>query len=268
MILKTLYFSILLFSVSACDLIDYHPYDGRLNNDTETDINNKNISKIEFLCKNKDTIRFVMISDTQRSYDETTDFVNHFNKMDSIDFIIHGGDISDFGLKREYEWAHHILSKLRVPYVTLIGNHDIIGNGKLVYREMYGDDNFSFIAGNTKFICLNTNALEYEDSNTLPDFEFIDKALSDTTSYNQSVVAMHAPPGNEQFNNSKKDVFQDRIKKFKSLQFCIFGHEHNVKTNDYFGDGILYYGCTSIKKRGYLLFTLTTNNYTYEVHEF
>ena len=86
--------------LSACDLIDYHPYDGRLTI-SEHDINGHNIPLIEAATKDKDTIRFVLMGDTQRSYDETEDFVKHINtKKDSIDFIIHGGDYTEFGMKK------------------------------------------------------------------------------------------------------------------------------------------------------------------------
>ena len=41
--------------LSACDLIDYHPYDGRLTI-SERDINGHNIPLIEAATKDKDTI--------------------------------------------------------------------------------------------------------------------------------------------------------------------------------------------------------------------
>lgn len=261
-------FSFLLFFVS-CDLIDYHPYDGKLSSGTETNINKKNIEKIESLCKNKDTIRFIMISDTQRSYDETEDFVKLFNRqINNVDFIIHGGDIADFGLTREFEWAHRILSKLKVPYIALIGNHDIIGNGELVFRKMYGTDNFSFIAGDIKFLCLNTNAIEYDYSKPIPDFNFIREEIEDSTLFKRTIVAMHAPPGNEQFNNNVKNIFHKIINLAPSLQFCLHGHEHNFKVRDLFKDGMLYFGCTTIAKRGFYIFTLTPDGYTYEEVKF
>ena len=33
--------------LTACDLIDYHPYDGRLDSDTSREINPTNIERIE-----------------------------------------------------------------------------------------------------------------------------------------------------------------------------------------------------------------------------
>ena len=250
--------------LSACDLIDYHPYDGRLTI-SERDINGHNIPLIEAATKDKDTIRFVLMGDTQRSYDETEDFVKHINtKKDSIDFIIHGGDYTEFGMKKEYEWAVDILSKLDIPYVGLIGNHDVIGNGDQVFNKLFGEENFSFIVRD-----INTNAIEYDYSHPVPDFSFLKEELQDSTRhYNRTVVAMHARPGSEQFDNNVKDVFQLYIREFPSLLFCLNAHNHQLQVEDLFDDGIIYYGCSNIAKRNYLLFTLTPDNYTYEVIDF
>jgi len=250
--------------LTACELIDYHPYDGRIDADSE--VNKKNITRIESLCNQKDTVRFAFMGDSQRSYDETEDFVKKINQRNDIDFVIHGGDLADFGMSKEFEWMYEILSKLNPPYVALIGNHDIIGNGESAYKSIYGDLNFSFIAGDTKFVCLNTNAIEYDYSVPVPDFNFIKSELEDTASvYNRTIVVMHAPPGNEQFNNNVKDIFQEYIKRFPSLQFCLHAHTHSVSINDFFDDGILYYGCSSMAKRSYLVFTMLPDGYTYEV---
>lgn len=254
--------------LSACSLIDFHPYDGRIDSSIETNINATNIGRIESVCRHKDTLRFILTGDTQRFYDETLDFVNHVNGLEGIDFIIHGGDYSDFGVTKEFEWAVSILSKLKIPYVGLIGNHDVIGNGDKVYQEIFGDENFSFIAGDTKFVCLNTNALEYDYSHPVPDFSFIKSELEDTSDYRRTIVVMHAPPGNEQFDNNVKDVFQLYIKQFPELLFCLHAHTHNFSAQDLFGDGIIYYGCSNIAKRNYILFTLTPDQYSYEVIDF
>lgn len=149
--------------VSGCDLIDYHPYDVDIKG--ERDINAKNIQKIEAKCLGKSTIRFIAMGDSQRWYDETVDFVNAVNKRDDIDFVVHGGDFSDFGLTDEFLWQRDIMNKLKVPYVGLIGNHDCLGTGEDAFRQIFGDTNFSFIAGGVKFVCLNTNAMEYDYSN-------------------------------------------------------------------------------------------------------
>lgn len=274
MIRKYIYLLFVIL-ITACDLIDYHPYDGRISDNYDKDINATNISKIEKACSNKDTIRFVYTGDTQRYYDETEDFVKHVNQLDSVDFVLHGGDLTDFGIKKEYIWQHNILSGLKVPYVALVGNHDIIGNGDLIYEDLYGSENFVFRVGSSskggsiRFICLNTNALEYDYSTAVPNFSFIKDQLANTTEEDKSTIfVMHVSPGSEQFNNNVADIFQEKIREFPSPLFCLHAHDHNFAARDLFSDGIIYYCCNSIEKRNYLLFTLTPDSYSYEIIKF
>ena len=250
--------------ITGCDMLEYHPYDVDVN---YRNINAENIEKIEARCEGKESIRFVWMGDTQRWYDETEDFVAHVNRRNDIDFVMHGGDISDFGMGREFDWVHKIMRKLRVPYVALIGNHDILGNGLDVFEAMYGPVNFSFIAGKTKIVCLNTNALEFDYSEPVPDFEFIRKEFSDTETrdYDNTVVTMHANPFGDQFNNNAAYPFQAYITRFKDLRFCLHAHTHSFSVNDYFEDGIIYYGCDAMKKRSYIVFTVTPDDYEYEL---
>lgn len=144
----------------------------------------------------------------------------------------------------------------------------MIGNGDKVFEEIFGADNFSFIASDVKFVCLNTNAIEYDYSHPVPDFGFIKQEIADSTRNRRTIVVMHAPPGNEQFDNNVKDIFHLYIKTFPSLMCCLHAHNHNVSANDLFDDGIIYYGCPNIAKRQYLRFTITPEDYSYEVASF
>lgn len=258
----------LSFIFQGCDMIEYHPYDGRVSG--ERDINNKNIARIEKACKGKTAIRFAVISDTQRWYDETEDAVKALNKRNDIDFVIHAGDVSDFGLTKEFIWMRDRLNELNTPYVVILGNHDCLANGMDVFHTVFGEVNLSFLAGNTKFVCLNTNALEFDYSHPVPDFEFILNELNDEREeYQKTVMAMHVRPYNEQFNNNIAPVFQHYIKQFRDLQFCINGHDHQLQVEELFDDGVIYYGCPNIAKKKYLAFTINADDtYDYEVVEF
>lgn len=261
------WFVVVIFFFEACNMVEYHPYDVRLSG--ETGINAKNIALIESACTGKDTIRFILMGDTQRYYDETEDFVNHVNGRDDVDFVIHGGDVSDFGLTREFLWIRDIMNKLTVPYVTLLGNHDVLGNGYDVFVQVFGEVNFSFMAGTTRFLCLNTNALEFDYSHPIPDFEYIYSLLMDTlTGVTRTVPVMHVEPGDIEFNNNVSRVFHELMKRFPGMQFCLHAHNHCLMTEDLFGDGIMYYGCSYMKDRNYLLFTLTPDSYAYEVVDY
>ena len=150
--------------LSACDKVfDVHPYDVRVKG--EKGMNAKQAALIEKATLGKDTIRFAFISDTHQWFDETKAEIRDINRRkDSIDFVVHGGDITDFGGTREFEWSRDLLKGLSVPFVTLLGNHDCLGTGNQSYEVIFGDPDFSFIAGGVKFVCLNTNAIEYDYS--------------------------------------------------------------------------------------------------------
>lgn len=258
----------LLILLTGCDYLESHPYDVHIIG--ETNINAKNIARITKKCKGKKTIRFVMMGDSQRFFDDTRDFVNNLNKRNDIDFVIHGGDISDFGLTKEFMQQRDLLNKLKVPYVVVIGNHDYLGTGEEAFSKIFGEENYSFIAGNTKFLCLNTNALDNDYSKPIPDFNFIDNELNkNNLEYEQTVFTMHVPPYSNIFNNNVAVFFEYYVKHFKNTLFCTNAHEHCLKIRDIFNDGIMYYGCDTIGHRSYILFTIHDNQtYEYEIIKF
>lgn len=263
--IRTLVFATASILLSACDVFDYHPYDTRVSG--EHDINAKNAARIEAAMAGRDSVRFALISDTQRWYDETRAAVKSINARGDVDFVIHCGDISDFGMTKEFELQRDILSRLHMPYVVLLGNHDCLGSGADVYRWMFGSPDFSFDAGDAHFVCLNTNAFEYDYSTAVPDFTFLKNDREAVRSgIRRTVVAMHAMPTSEQFNNNVAEVFQYQIKKYPGLAFCLCGHGHTMQEFDLFDDGTLYYECNAAKKRQYRIFTLTKDGgYTHEI---
>lgn len=253
--------------ISGCEMFDVQPYDGDIKG--KRDINPRNIQRIEEETQDKDTIRYALISDSQRWYDELDDFVDFANKRNDLDFIIHAGDLTDFGVTKEFLLQRDILEGLHRPYVALIGNHDVLANGDDIFRIVFGPLNFSFITGRTKFVCLNTNALESDYSNPIPDFSFIQAERdADRDKFDKTVFVMHAKPTSEQFNNNVKDVFQYSIKLYPNLLYANHGHDHRYQNEDIFHDGITYYGTPNIGKRQFLLFTITKNSYSHEIISF
>lgn len=67
--MKRLAIALLAAATATACQVDYHPYDTRI--DGECGINAKNIARIEASTAGKSAIRFAVISDTQRWYDET-----------------------------------------------------------------------------------------------------------------------------------------------------------------------------------------------------
>lgn len=253
--------------LTACEWFDYHPYCVDISG--ETHINAKNISKIEELTKGRTSIRFALISDTQRWYDETEEMVADINSRDSIDFVVHAGDLTDFGANKEFLWQRDILQGLRVPYVAIIGNHDCLATGRQTFMRVWGDLNFAFTAGDVRFVCLNTNALEFDYSSPVPDMNFIAGEIDNFPDVcSRAIVAEHCRPFDDEFNNNMARYYHEVVKMLPGLMFTISGHCHSLKQDDLFGDGYMYYTTTCAEDRKYLIFNIKEDGYTYEVATF
>ena len=172
---------------------DIHPYD--VVSDGDREINKRQIDSIQAKFSNSTTLRIAFISDTHLWLADAKDQVADINRRGNIDFVVHLGDLTDTATEKEFEWSHDILKGLHCPYVALIGNHDFLGTGNQIYRKMYGKMDFSFIAGRVKFVCLNTNATEYDYLAAVPNFDFMEEEFTtDTDRFDRIVMLMHAAP--------------------------------------------------------------------------
>lgn len=252
----------LLFA-SCNDVFQTHPYD--VNIGDKTNINAKNIAKIETSFADKDTLRVAFISDTHLWHTDARDEVADINRRADIDFVVHCGDLTDTGTTLEFQWSRDILSGLRLPCVALVGNHDFLGTGNQTYGVMYGKMDFSFIAARVKFVCLNTNATEYDYMAAIPNFDFMEEEFTkDSTRFDRTIVVMHAPPYSDQFNNNVCKAFRRYLDFFPGLICCVYGHNHNDKVDNIYGDGLLFYGIDCAKHRNYRIFTITKDGYEVE----
>ncbi len=274
-------------TMCACENFESHPYSVRLP--APVGIHERNIPQIQAKADADGSFSFAFLTDTQGSYDDMRDALDRICSRGDIDFIVHGGDQTDFGLPKEFLWCRDLFECTGIPYIMVLGNHDCVGNGDDTFRYIYGEPNFSFNIGHTHFICLNTVALEYDYSRPVPDLGFIesDAALvaelnaNKPDSITHTIVAMHSRPYDDQFNNNVAKPFGYYLQNFpgmmqnddetdgiKNKAFCINGHNHSLAITDIFENGILYYQAPNIAKRMFMVFTVTKDGYTYDAIEF
>ncbi len=257
---------ILFIFFVSCNALDIHPYDCDIKG--RRDINADNMGMISSALDTCTSFSFAFISDTQRWYDETEDAVMDINRR-NVDFVIHGGDLTDFGATKEFLWQRDILCGLKVPWVALIGNHDCLGSGEQAFNAIFGKQNFYFKAGNVLFVCMNTNALDFDYDTPVPDFTFMSNLLKNIPEgVERTVFVMHARPFADGFNNNVAQVFDHYTREFPNVQFYLFGHEHRMMVKDLFDTGLIYYGVSNIEKKQYYIFTVNKDGYEYEVVEF
>ena len=91
--LIVMFFTTALLLPSCDTVFDIHPYDTRITG--ATNINQDNIAAIEKLCAGRDTVRIAFISDSHQWYNDLEAEIDDINRRDSIDFVVHLGDITD-----------------------------------------------------------------------------------------------------------------------------------------------------------------------------
>lgn len=259
--LSGIYVLVLAF-FSACDVFEYSPNQIILDDD-EKNLNNKNIALLQSKPA-KDTLKFILMGDTQRFYEESDAFVKSANNIVDLDFVIHAGDISDFGLSQEFIWVNDIMSKLNAPYITVIGNHDLIANGTKVYRQMFGPLNFSFIYSGIKFIFYDSNSREYNFDGSVPDLNWIGRELADTASYDWAIPVAHIPPYSIDTDLTMEEDFVNLLASNGRVNLSLHGHEHSFSIGEKYDNGITYVVATSVGKRGYALITTFNGDFTIE----
>ncbi|WP_460880726.1 metallophosphoesterase family protein [Pontibacter rugosus] len=169
--------------------------------------------------------------------------------------------MTDFGLTKEFRLVHEDFKTLKVPYVAVVGNHDAINNGKEVFKAMYGDYDISFTVGNSKFILLNTNYLEFNKK--APDLEWLEGELKASQNYENIFVVSHIPPTNKEFGEEKGVRYSELLKQYNAT-FSLHGHNHNYRYQFPYGEQVPYMETAATLKLEYILFTVIGDQVSFE----
>ena len=244
-------------------MFDYSPYVIDFD-EKDRNINNKNIAKIEAQNNTDETIRIAFTADTHRDSDELDEFVtlvNQMNQSKPVDFVIHLGDFADFGLPKQYLWANSYLAKLDMPYVVVLGNHDLIGNGSDSYHEMFGGFNTSFVYDSIKFISINTNSREFEYDGTVPNINWLEEQLKPSDDFSKAVVMFHVPPMDVDFDDKLENSFIASLSKYNNVILAVHGHLHHYDIYTPYDNGITFLNAYAIENDKYNVVELANDTF-------
>lgn len=169
--------------------------------------------------------KIAVLSDTHDYYDELARQIGFINRRSSeFAFVVITGDLTNLGLLREYEKSYELLSKLKVPYFVVPGNHDLLSNGDIIFHKMFGSADFSFRFKQTKFVFINNN--NWETLGKAPNLSFLESALS-VPGAAHTLLFQHVSPGDKaRWTLEEKQEFQ-AITDAGSVDVIFNGHDHN-----------------------------------------
>lgn len=198
-------------------------------------------------------IKFVQLTDLHVSVGNDNDFllqdiVKEINNSD-FEFAVVTGDLTNRGADDELKQVHSILSKLKIPYYVISGNHETnwSESAGLTYKKIFGEDRFVFSKGDYVFIgfpCgpymkMGDGFVKHED------VLWLDKTLKESLKNNNKKVLnfAHYPLDNSVSNY--KEVLSVLEKYPTVATFC--GHGHTLKKYDFSGlSGIMGTSITSL----------------------
>jgi Icc protein len=250
----------LVFVFATCDhLFEFSVYEANVKtNQQNTTV--KNLKLLEHIPVNSKEFKFAFISDVHFFYDQLSTVIDDINKRDDIKFVLFGGDIADQALLREYEIFHDIMSKLKKPYLTVIGNHDYNINGGIIYKKMFGDYNYSFEFNNNKFVLFDD--IVWESDKEL-DFDWLTSELKGNTSFNQVFVIAHIPPYGDQFDDELEQKYRSIMAENK-VPLSIHGHTHSY----FYEEGeVSYLTAPAVKEKAYNLVSVKDKGFSVELIE-
>lgn len=219
-------------------------------------------------------MRFIHISDSHLG--KTAEFIyNGFNSYRhlekaieainslpfSVDFVLHSGDVAEYGSSEEYALARRLLERLRFPVRYAVGNHD---NGMLLQNALLGIESpagrydQAFMVAGVQVIILDTNN-GFVPNGTLTERQLADLRALCTPEGAPLIIALHHPPvpldtpwaqegwasfGFRSMLLNEGEAFRAAIAPARErLRGVFFGHMH--RTFQVQRDGILYYGAPS-----------------------
>lgn len=240
-------FICMIFTLISCNKFELNPVQIK-NTDSPTNLNAKNIEELlSEESASDDTVTFLFTGDSQRFYDRLDDLVKKANQFTNIDFLLLDGDISDFGLLQEFLWINERLEKLKIPYISIIGNHDLTSRGSDVYTEMFGPKNFSFTYKKYKFLCHDDNSRDYNFSGIVPHLDWLSEQLNDTTA-DWFVGASHIPPWSVDFDQKLVNDYMNLFGSNSKFILSLHGHHVDPSERYYNNDAVLYINSSGVQK--------------------
>lgn len=225
-----------LFSAgsSGCkDVFEYSPYENRLE-EKYLNTNRKNLerlSKLESQFMHQKRIKVALTADNHAWYDDLGYAVDAVNSIPEVDFLLHAGDLTDWGLEKEYEFAYRQLKRLNMPFLTVVGNHDYLAFGADIYKDMFGkmDYVYSLTTNEMRIKFIFWNNIVWERRNNPPNFDWLENNLQSRENYDYVFVICHIPPYTDQFlDNGLQEKYVKLMDEYK-VDLSIHGHNHNYE---------------------------------------
>ncbi len=149
----------------------------------------------------KEDYCFAVMGDNRDGEGVFEKILKDIEKKDYL-FAINNGDLVSYGFRYQFREYVDMIKHLKIPFVSVIGNHDIpFFGGRGNFRNYIGKPYFSFVYGESYFIVLdNANKKRIEGK----QLRWLKNQLKIAKQYKYRFVFLHVPLFNPKKRKRKK----------------------------------------------------------------
>jgi len=183
-----------------------------------------------FLFADSAPFRFVWLSDTHvgstTGEQDLRAAVRDINSLTGMSFVVHSGDVTEYGSREQLRLAKEILDGIKIPTHILPGNHDTkwSESGATDFPRIWQQDRFVFEYGGYCFIAMHEGpVMKMGDGHWAPqDVRWLEETLKKLPK-DQPIIFMTHYPINDEIANWY--VVLDLLKQYNT-QLIMCGHGH------------------------------------------
>lgn len=170
-----------------------------------------NVEKIQ--VDDPEDFYFAVLGDNRGSGFVFEGILDHIQRDPQIAFALAVGDLVHAGEVGNYTvFLEQVKSRLHKPLMTVIGNHELKGQGRNLYNEIFGPSYYSFQIGRTCSFVLDDADGTFDPQQK----DWLQEAASGARECQQRLVFLHTPlynPKGSRYKHSLPDVTADTLVK-------------------------------------------------------
>jgi predicted phosphodiesterase len=194
---------------------------------TETDV--KPLPTINL--NDPDNFTFIIGSDTHftKNLDfEPLPWIQTQIQQNNAEFLIVGGDLTDHGLKSEWENYIDTMSSISIPILPVLGNHDLFNDGWLFYKDMVGPSYYLLDIGRFTFCILDSASGGFGNK----QINMLEEAIKDN---NRPKIMITHYPLIDYITNMNERSKLINICRENNFIYYLAGHRHSYKKANFTG---------------------------------
>lgn len=238
-------------AIAACGCLEFTPH--ALPDDSERGGNAKALARVASAGEGPRGAVVALLGDIGLATDDASDAVAAINARGDVDLVVQLGDLTELATLEEFRRGRKVLGRLHAPYLVLVGNHDLLGNGERIFEAMFGPLDVAFTFARTRFVLLDSNSRERGMDGTVPDLAWLAAAIAPSPRHDRTVLLSHVPPTDPDFDPRLAPGYLE-LARAAGPVVSVHGHLHRAERSEPLG--VPVFVADQVSGRSYLLLRL------------